>query len=199
MKKIILSLFISLLVGTNLIAIEKNKIKETVNNNVKEILLTLKNDIDNNDLKKEKIILSINRLFDFNLMSRLVVGKKYWKLMDDNQKTLYSKTFKDMIKNFYYRKFKSYTDQKFKIISLKEIKLNKRIQLDSKILESNTNYDIIFKLYNSKGDWRIYDIKIEGVSIVKIYQKQIRRLFNRSFKKEFYTIISEIKKVNNRS
>ena len=50
------------------------------------------------------------------------------------------------------------------------------------------NY-IIFKFYDSKGDWRIYDVDILGISVVQTYRSQFNDILTNA---DFQTLLAKL-------
>ena len=51
----------------------------------------------------------------------------------------------------------------------------------AKILtHSDTEVEVLYRLKDKNGDWRVYDISIEGVSLVNNYRKQFNSIISRS-------------------
>jgi phospholipid transport system substrate-binding protein len=52
------------------------------------------------------------------------------------------------------------------------ILMKKRVQLPTYLVSKGTRYSMLYKLYNKKNSWKIYDIEIQGVSIISTYRSQ---------------------------
>lgn len=195
MKKIVSAFLISSILATSGFSIEKSNINVTMEKNVNNIFNILSN--NNIQDKKSEIFKSIDSYFDFTLMSKLVIGKKHWTSFNKEQQKIFVENFEIMLKNFYYNKFLGYSNQKFEILKSNETKENQRISLITNIIDGNKNYEIIFKFYNkvknASADWLIYDVEIEGVSIVKVYSEQLNELFNSN---SFNDAINKIKELD---
>ena len=56
----------------------------------------------------------------------------------------------------------------------------KKIYLPLELVSRDTRYKMVYKLYESQDTWKIYDVEIEGVSILKSYRAQINEILGRA-------------------
>ena len=63
-----------------------------------------------------------------------------------------------------------YKDEEIKVTTLDKVK--ERMFLNSQMIINGEVKNIIFKFYDKKGDWLIYDVDILGVSIIQTYRSQ---------------------------
>ena len=124
-------------------------------------------------------------------MAKLSLGKENWTKMTPSEREEFIAKFTTYLKNSYIAKIGLYTDEKLKIIDLKEIN-NKRIWLLTKLIGSKDSYDITYKFYKSKSSgWLIYDVNIVGVSLIQTYRSQFKDILkNESYK----SLIQKIEK-----
>ena len=62
------------------------------------------------------------------------------------------------------------TDEK--IIYESPIQIKKKIQIQTYLFSKDEKTSILYKLYKHRNEWKIYDIEIEGVSIIRSYRAQ---------------------------
>lgn len=171
LKKLLLA-FTFLLFTTSSYAITKSEIKTVMSNKIDKVLLVLKDSKLPTDQKGTEIFSIMGEVFDYNLMSRLSLGKK-WKQITKYQKDEFTKLFTEKLKKSYIEKLDLYTDELVKILGTKELKKN-RILLNTQLVGKNNKYDINYKFYKVKNEdkWLIYDIEVIGASIIQTYRKQ---------------------------
>ena len=195
MRKILgYSLLFLLILAQNLVATDKNPNEPNDSNNpfwtksgafVKEpndlskllqtrwgdiISVIQKEDIDEK-VKKSEINKIITPVFDFQLMAKLALGKKNWLKLTPPQREKFSQLFMERLKNSYLEKIKLYTNEKslYKPIIQKKKKI---IYVPTKLTSKENDISIIYKLRESNKFWKIYDVEIEGISILLTYQSQ---------------------------
>jgi phospholipid transport system substrate-binding protein len=176
--KLKLILGLSLLNLNYLNAIEESKITPEISNmqNVLAEIALSKDTILQNYQRMDNLV---TPLFDFRLMGKLILGKKYWKRATVEQKEEYLIVFTKTIKDFYLKKFGLYNGQKLELKA--PIKKKNRIYLTNLIIEDNVKNEITYKLYRSKNDgWLIYDVDIVGVSVIKLFRAQYKNILQKT-------------------
>jgi phospholipid transport system substrate-binding protein len=152
--------------------------KETVETSVNKVLTTLGDPAFKakpKDVKITEIGNIIGEVFDFTELSKRTLGRE-WKKMKAEQQKEFVELFKELLQGVYADRLLAYTDQK--IVFDKEIELKKgRAEVQSNIvLSDGTKVPIFYRLTNKGGQWKTYDLIIEGVSLVKNYRTQFREI-----------------------
>jgi len=175
-KKIFLGLVTVLFLSTFAYAIEGN-IKEIMDSKIHSALTILQNKQESNELKAQKIFKMFDEVFDYKLMARLALGRKYWSEISDKQKDEYVKSFVAMLKKSFIEKLKLYNNQKMEVKDL--VENGKRAKLLTELIGKKDTINIIYKFYHShKRGWIIYDVIVADVSIIQSYRKQFGDLLN---------------------
>lgn len=111
---------------------------------------------------------------DFLEMARWVVGRNAWKAADSATQDRFIAEFKTLVVRSYARSLLEYTDQEIEFLPLRgAIGDKQRIQVSSLIKENGKepvrmNYNLI----RDNGNWKVYDIIVEGVSLMRGYREQ---------------------------
>ena len=67
------------------------------------------------------------------------------------------------------------------VVFLREVVDEDYARVDSKITDSKgTGYSVSYKLLRTEGDWRIYDLVVENVSLVNNYRSQFNRIIRKT-------------------
>ena len=137
-----------------------------------------KQDIEKNE-RNEKIVGELNEIMDFKLAAYLSLGK-HWKKISKTQKKEFVKTFQQYINNYIVEKIDLYTNQKIDIGDSKIVKKG-RAELEIGILSGGETLQVNFKLRkNKKKEWRVYDVDIEGVSLITTFRSQFSGVLKNS-------------------
>ena len=131
--------------------------------------------------RRETVIKVIEKGFDFSEMSRRTLGK-HWKKLKDEQKKEFIRLFSRLIENSYIRKIDGYSDEK--VVYLKERVKGKYAQVDTEIITKSVTIPIKYSLKQSNSGWSIYDVKVEGVSLVRNYKSQFGSILSKGSYKE---------------
>ena len=156
---------------------------EDINSMVKKKVAVIfdllgKQDIEKNERNK-KIVGELNEIMDFKLAAYLSLGK-HWKKISKTQKKEFVETFQQYINNYIVEKIDLYTNQKIDIGDSKIVKKG-RAELEIGILSGGETLQVNFKLRkNKKKEWRVYDVDIEGVSLITTFRSQFSGVLKNS-------------------
>jgi phospholipid transport system substrate-binding protein len=113
--------------------------------------------------------------FDFTEMAQRSLGSEWRRRSPEEQKE-FVKLFTDLLERAYLDKIESYSGEDFQYLKEREDD-NNYAQVDTKIVDNKgQEFSINYRLYNMKGDWKVYDVVIENVSIVNNYRAQFNRV-----------------------
>ena len=145
-----------------------------VENLLKEKIGVVISVLNNNELdmqnRNEKIIGVVNSVFDLQLMAKLSLGKKYWPGLSKEEKEEFTDLFIKRLQDSYVEKLDLYADET--VIYRTPKTVNKRIHMSIDLISNDDKISMLYKLYNSKKGWKIYDIEIQGVSIIQTFRSQ---------------------------
>ena len=166
-------------------------------NNANELLeakwnavVTVLQNKDLNQKRKEKIIDKIiSPIFDTELMAKLALGRTNWPKLTVPQQKRFTKLFSERLKSFYQEKTTFYTDEKVLFKPAKQEKNN--IIIPMVLISDNTEDEILYKLHKMDKSWKIYDVEIQGVSILQTYRAQFDDILRRGTVKD---LLSELEK-----
>jgi phospholipid transport system substrate-binding protein len=132
----------------------------------------------NNKRQQEMLVQVGESLFDFNDVTRLAVGK-YWKSFTDEERHEFRDLFSQLLQKIYMDKIQSYNGEpvifsKETILSPTKAKVNTHIVLNDK--EVPLDYMLRFR----NDQWRVYDVIVEGVSLVKNYRSQFSSILSKN-------------------
>jgi len=170
MKNLIYALLLTLIFSQAAVADDKKDAEEILKGKLESVIIVLeKKDIDQ-QAKKKKIIEIVTPMFNFSLMSKLTLGKKHWPGLTKDQKEKFIELFTKRLKDSYLDKMMLYTDEKIKYKASVQIK--KKVHIPTILTSKDNKISMLYKLYKSKQGWRIYDIEVQGVSLISTYRSQ---------------------------
>ena len=124
---------------------------------------------------EEKIWQHSRRVFDYELISRMVLGSR-WEEFTPKQQDEFTSAFTGFIRRTYVpRLMERYNGERVVFVRQNMISPS-RAEVEAYLIWRNRK--IPFKLYavNRQGDWRICDISAFGISTIKNYRAQFRWL-----------------------
>jgi len=156
---------------------DKNTAKELLTNNIEAALAVLqKKDISQQE-KKEQVIKIVEPIFDFHLMAKLALGRKHWEDLSGKNKEKFVDLFVAKLKATYVDKLSLYTDQK--VAYETPVQKGIKIYIPTKVVSKDKSFAMMFKLYKSSDTWKIYDIEVEGVSLISTYRSQFNDILSK--------------------
>ena len=167
--------------------------KETVETGVNKVIATLSDPAFKAKSKEQQIAAvseEIESVFDFQELSRRTLGKQ-WRKMSAEQQTEFVKLFTELLQGVYADRLLAYSDQK--VLFDKEIMLKKgRAEVQSYLQTSDgTKVPLFYRLTDKSGSWKVYDVIIEGVSMVKNYRTQFRDIIAKDSPEKLLEILRE--------
>lgn len=131
------------------------------------------------DQKIEELIVS---QMDFEAMAKLVLGK-HWRAATPEQRSQFIEQFKTLLIRTYRTSLAEYSNEKVDFLPFHEGEQpDKLATVKSEIVRSNgpsipINYSLRYK---KEDGWKVYDIGIEGVSLVTNYRSSFSREINQN-------------------
>lgn len=133
------------------------------------IAVLQKKDIDL-QVKKDEIEAIMMPMFDFSLMAKLTLGKKHWPKLSVEDKKKFEELFTKLLKRTYQDRLIRYTNEE--IVFESPVQSNDKIKIQTYLVSKDDKTSMLYKLYQHDTKWKIYDVEIEGVSVVRSYQSQ---------------------------
>ena len=125
-------------------------------------------------VKKERIRAISEKMFDFTELSKRSLAQNWDKFNPDQQKE-FIRLYKSLLEETYSEKVTSYTDEK--IVIKKDVNLSeKTVEVQTTVITKTSEVPIYYRLIEKNGDWKVYDVVIEGVSLVSNYRTQFREI-----------------------
>jgi len=126
------------------------------------------------EARKEKIRKLVGEFFDFNVLSRLTLGR-HWKKFKPEQQQEFVRLYRTLLENVYMDRILTYTDEK--VVFEKEIMHSKKkAEVKSKIVTSTAQIPINYRMVIRGKEWKVYDVVIEGISMVRNYRSQFNEI-----------------------
>ncbi len=109
--------------------------------------------------------------FDFERMSIWVLGKN-WRKADRQQQQEFIEAFRTLLVRTYAKALLEYTDQSLNYLPFHAEEDAKRVTVRTEVTQpGGVNIPINYSMFlNQKGEWKVYDISVDGVSLVTNYR-----------------------------
>jgi phospholipid transport system substrate-binding protein len=170
MKSMMVAVTSLLLFYQSAVADDKSEVEKLLKNNLDAVFAVLqKKDLEQQKKNKE-IVDIVTPMFDFDLMARLSLGKKHWPGLSQDKKERFTELFIKRLKASYLNNFNLYTDEK--IIYEPSVQAEKKIHIPTYLVSKDKKISILYKFYKAELNWKIYDLEIQGVGIIRSYRSQ---------------------------
>lgn len=109
--------------------------------------------------------------FDFERMSKLVLAKS-WKTASTEQRERFVEEFRALIVRTYATALLDYTDEKVHFLSSLGDVSKRRVTIRTQVKKpgSSIQIPIYYEMYLPKDEWKVYDVKVDNVSLVTTYR-----------------------------
>lgn len=134
------------------------------------------------EMQQEKIWAEIQNIFNFAEMSKRTLARNWDKFSPDEQKR-FTDAFGRLLGSTYISKVIEGFNNESVVYVEQKIEDSKAL-VKTKIIRRTTEIPVDYKLIISEEQWRVYDVNIEGVSLVKNYRSQFNKILRKSTPEE---------------
>jgi phospholipid transport system substrate-binding protein len=127
-------------------------------------------------------------LFDFQEMSRRSLGST-WDTVSPSEKQEFVRLFTSLIANSYMGKIEQYTGEPIRYES-EQIDGSEASVLSRVVTPKGAEIGIEYRLYRAEARWAVYDVRVDGISLVNSYKAQFNRLLQRG---SFAELLKQLK------
>ena len=169
----ILTIGLSLAFAPVLSSAESSAI-DAVRNSVDGILDILKKgDTMDKAARRSAMETIIDERFDFRAMSQRTLATN-WKKASDAEKQEFTDLFSQLIQSSYVGKLEAYTNETVEYVAEK-VKGRKAL-VETMIKTASADIPLNYKMYSKDGNWLVYDVIIEGVSLISNYRSSYQTI-----------------------
>ena len=165
-------LIAGIFLATNSFAEVTDDVKKTVGEVIH--IVTDSNLTKHDQLRRQALKKAISNIFDYSEMAKHSLGK-HWNQRTQAERNQFTNLFASLLESSYAGKIESYNNEK--IIYLKETLARNYAEIKSKVITGKRDeYSLDYRLINENGKWMVYDVVIEGVSLVANYRTQFNKV-----------------------
>jgi phospholipid transport system substrate-binding protein len=169
-----------------------------VSNTTAEIKTAIKKERKELETNHKRLMQLVDKIvlphFDFHKMSSWALGK-YWRTATDKQKKEFTTEFQMLLVRTYAVALLDNVDRNIKMLPLQ----NSSTKADRVVVRTEVPQEggfpipINYKMYYTNGQWKVYDVEIDGISLVSNY----RTSFSTEIRKSgIDSVIASMKKRN---
>ncbi len=149
-----------------------DEVKKTVDEVVR---IVADKEMKKNETKRRQALKkTISNIFDYSEMAKRSLGK-HWNSRTAAEKKQFTDLFATLLENSYAGKIESYNNEK--IVYIKDSVDGDYAEIKSKVVTAaRDEFTLDYRLFNTNGKWMVYDVVIEGVSLVSNYRSQFNKI-----------------------
>jgi phospholipid transport system substrate-binding protein len=146
---------------------------------------------ENTEKRREKMRQAVFRRFGLEEMAQRALGQ-HWQKRTPAEKKEFTTLFGELLERSYVNKIESYTGDQTVLYTKETIEKDGYASVRTEIVvKRDTNVEVQYRLLRRDGHWLVYDVVIEGVSLVNNYRTQ----FNNVISQESYDALVKKLKV----
>jgi phospholipid transport system substrate-binding protein len=147
--------------------------RDALKASVDEVLSVLSSTKSGDPARLEKLHAAVGKVFDPEELARRTLAAN-WEAFNPDERQRFTKAFVRLLERTYLRRIEAYTDER--VVFMDESALGEgRAEVSTKIVTSSKEVPIVYRLIK-KDAWRVYDVVIEGVSLVQNYRNQFNQI-----------------------
>jgi len=116
---------------------------------------------------------AVGERFDYQEMSRRSMGAP-WANLSEKDKQEFVSLFQTLLVNTYADKIESYSGEGVQYVNERNEK--EYAEVRTKVLTGKTEIPLDYRLLHKGSDWRVYDVVVDGVSLVNNYRGQFSKI-----------------------
>ncbi len=175
MKKILISGLLILVFAVSGFALPQPQVR--VKQMVDSILGVLQNSGMSPAEKKAQVSGRVQEYLNMQSMARRTLGA-YWKDATEDQRQRFSDLFVKVLEGTYLNRIGDYSGGTVKYLK-QRVKDDKAI-VDTAIISAELEIPVQYKMIYQDGNWQVFDIVIEGVSLIKNYRSSYGEIIRRN-------------------
>jgi len=162
-------------------AVEKGSATEAVKETIDQVLIILGDEtLKNPDRSQERIAALekvIGQRFDYEEMGKRTLGLE-WKRINASQQKEFVGLFQQFLSSTYAGNVDGYSGEQVEY--LKERRKGNFAEVQTKVVSKKLEVPLDYRLMKNSSTWRVYDVIIDGVSLVKNFRGQFARIIKAS-------------------
>jgi len=124
--------------------------------------------------KEKKIWAILDGVFDYTELSKRTLAQ-HWKRFSPDQQGEFIRLFGKLLGTVYMDRIIAYKDEKVVFGKVTQLS-DKTAEVQSEVVRSSKPIPIHYRMILVNGEWKVYDVVIEGVSLVQNYRTQFREI-----------------------
>jgi phospholipid transport system substrate-binding protein len=139
------------------------------------------------EVKKEKLRAIYEQMFDEIELAKRTLARN-WNALDLAQRREFVQLFRQVLEKAYMDKILSYTNEKI-VFDKETVLAQNQAEVQTRIITASKEIPISYRVIQKDGTWKVYDVIVEGVSLVQNYRTQFSEILAKNSPKELLEIL----------
>ena len=133
----------------------------------------------------------VRHIFDFEEFSSRTVGAP-WRSFSAEQKKAFSAAFSDLMISTYLDKVNGYNGERIHYADQVANPAGDRVEVRTTLtLKDGKSVPVAYRMLPKNGAWRVYDVLVEGISLVKNYRTQFQDILAKGAPEELISRVRQ--------
>jgi len=129
--------------------------------------------------QRQKFWAIVEPVFDFEEVSKRTLARN-WRKFNDSQQERFVAVFSDLLGNIYVDRIQGgYSDETIEFDEQFIHDARPLAVVKTFIVSERNRIPVDYSLIKKDGNWRVYDVKVEGISLIKNYRSQFKEILSR--------------------
>jgi phospholipid transport system substrate-binding protein len=127
--------------------------------------------------RRERLQKIFNERFSYEEMSKRSLGAQ-WNNLNEAQRQQFVDLFRQLLGRTYTGTIEGYSGERFQYLS--EVNEGDYAEVRTKLVSRKGEIPINYRLFSKAGQWQVYDIVVDGISMVSNYRAQFTKIIRAS-------------------
>lgn len=123
--------------------------------------------------RRQQLEKVIGNRIAYDEMAKRSLGPQ-WSQLNDEERQEFVRLYAQLLRDTYSSRFDRYSDEKVEF--LQETLQGDYAEVRTRLTSSKFSLDVDYRMLQRAGDWRVYDIVVDGISLVHSYREQFTKI-----------------------
>lgn len=181
--------FVLLLSGVSAFADAKSEVNAVLRKTVDDVLSAVRNKKLSREQMKDQVMAVVTPVFDFEVMAKLTLGRTRWPKLKPEEQKEFTDLFIEQLQASYLDKVELVSDEKVMYDEL--VESGGKIKAGTRVSSKDEPIRIAYRFHKSAAGWKVYDVEIQDVSLVKSYSQQYAQILEQGTVKDLLRKMKE--------
>ncbi len=138
--------------------------------------------------RRQQLETTIGTRFDYGEMAKRSLGKQ-WKQLSDSQRQEFVELFTKLLATSYADRIEGYSGEQVEYLN--ERRKGPYAEVKTRVASGKVELPIDYRMLLKGTEWRVYDVVVDGVSLVRNYRGQFSKILRSS---SYAALVTQLRK-----